>query len=302
MVAIPELEQGLFTAVTFRVKAMKPWSPQSAYAHLAELGRWTEYSREELQKHAGRVPFELWLQGMFSDEGILCEAFIDERWQAASWWRIQQLEYVMSLVMAARQIATEQLERNNTFRREGETWSLCYEGRRVGMHHRRGLEYVAQLLARPNAPIDVIELVSLVEKNTLQTNAPTPMDQLTSARGSPDPIADSQAIAEYRRRIADLQSDEAEAARQNDFERSSRAREERERIEDHLRNSFALGGRLRAFGTDDERARVNVTKQIAGALKKIREHHATLGAHLRNSIRTGRACCYSPETPITWDL
>lgn len=51
-----------------------------------------------------------------------------------------------------------------------------------------------------------------------------------------------------------------------------------------------------------ERARVNVTRAIAVALKHIDSHHPTLGKHLAATVRTGTFCTYTPNPriPICW--
>jgi hypothetical protein len=55
---------------------------------------------------------------------------------------------------------------------------------------------------------------------------------------------------------------------------------------------------------DAERARVTVTKRIKAALKKIQEHHPSLGYHLTTCIKTGHFCTYTPapEQPAAWVL
>jgi hypothetical protein len=44
-----------------------------------------------------------------------------------------------------------------------------------------------------------------------------------------------------------------------------------------------------------ERDRVNVTKSIKAAVRKIAEHHRTLAVHLQSSIKTGAYCAYLPS-------
>lgn len=53
-----------------------------------------------------------------------------------------------------------------------------------------------------------------------------------------------------------------------------------------------------------ERARVNVTRAISAALKRIDEHHPRLAAHLRATIRTGNQCTYTPDPrlPLSWEM
>jgi hypothetical protein len=51
-----------------------------------------------------------------------------------------------------------------------------------------------------------------------------------------------------------------------------------------------------------ERARVNVTRAIAAALKRITAHHPTLARHLAATVKTGLFCTYTPDPrlPIEW--
>ncbi|HVN86425.1 MAG TPA: hypothetical protein VMW17_16445 [Candidatus Binatia bacterium] len=55
--------------------------------------------------------------------------------------------------------------------------------------------------------------------------------------------------------------------------------------------------------SDDERARMAVTKRIRDVLRKIALHHPSLGYHLGASIRTGHECAYipDPDQRITWE-
>ncbi|MCW2985708.1 MAG: hypothetical protein JWR63_3278, partial [Conexibacter sp.] len=58
----------------------------------------------------------------------------------------------------------------------------------------------------------------------------------------------------------------------------------------------------RRAGNAAERARVNVTRAIRGAVRTIAEHDARLGHHLERSVRTGVFCAYQPGPPgpDTW--
>jgi hypothetical protein len=57
---------------------------------------------------------------------------------------------------------------------------------------------------------------------------------------------------------------------------------------------MGLGGRERKTGSAAERARVNVQRRLADAMKKIDEACAPLGRLLGRSIRTGAYCAYEP--------
>jgi hypothetical protein len=93
-----------------------------------------------------------------------------------------------------------------------------------------------------------------------------------------------------------------EAERFNDVERAARLREELDFIAAELSRAVGLGGRDRKAGSAAERARVNVTRAIRGAVRAIAEHDARLGHHLERSVKTGIFCTYDPGPPgpDTW--
>ena len=50
-----------------------------------------------------------------------------------------------------------------------------------------------------------------------------------------------------------------------------------------------------------EQDRVNVTKGIKAAIKKIAVLHPSLGVHLESGVRTGAFCCYVPVLSVDAD-
>ncbi len=60
----------------------------------------------------------------------------------------------------------------------------------------------------------------------------------------------------------------------------------------------------RAGGSDAERARVNVTRAIRAAIKRVGGYDAALGAELEAAVRTGAACVYEPgrRNPRRWHV
>ncbi len=52
-----------------------------------------------------------------------------------------------------------------------------------------------------------------------------------------------------------------------------------------------------------ERARVNVTRALSAALRRIEPHHPELAQHLRATVRAGSSCTYSPDPrlPSRWE-
>ena len=71
-----------------------------------------------------------------------------------------------------------------------------------------------------------------------------------------------------------------------------------------LSRGFGLGGRARREGSASERARVSVTRAIKYAIRKLREHDATLAEILARDVKTGTYCTYAPvdRDRIAWTL
>ena len=65
-----------------------------------------------------------------------------------------------------------------------------------------------------------------------------------------------------------------------------------------LKRAVGLGGRDRPTGSDAERARINVVRSIRRTIEAIDRQAPLLGAHLQESVRTGRHCIYLPEPGI----
>jgi len=109
------------------------------------------------------------------------------------------------------------------------------------------------------------------------------------------PLLDRQALAAYRRRLANLEA-------QDGLSRSQIA--ERDALRAQLGAAAGLSGRARGAGSSSERARVAVRKAIVNALARIAELDADLGRHLYERVSTGVTCCYNPDPdrPISWGL
>jgi hypothetical protein len=187
-----------------------------------------------------------------------------------------------------------------TFRREGEYWSIAFDGDAFRLKDSKGLRYLSVLLAVPSREIHALELVSAV-----QGHAPdrTPsVAELGLETGDGAKILDERAKREYARRLQELESELAEAEEWHDPERASRVRKEIDFLSDELSAAAGLGGRDRAAATNAERARINVTRAIKAALVRIAEHSPSLGRHLGATVRTGTFCMYEPDprVQVSW--
>ena len=181
----------------------------------------------------------------------------------------------------------------SVFRREGEYWSLAYEGDAFRLKDSRGLRYLARLLASPGTEIHALELASAERGHA--PRQPFEPGLKVSRAGDAGEILDPQAKEHYRQRLAALDEELEEAHAFGDPEREARAQRERDFLVRELAGALGLGGRHRRAASPAERARVSVTRAIRTAIARVGEHSQVLGEHLERTIRTGTFCSYAPD-------
>jgi predicted ATPase len=178
----------------------------------------------------------------------------------------------------------------NLLRREGDYWTIAFDGCTFRLKDSKGLQYLAHLIRHPDREFHVLDLA---------TQRPADNDSRESGdRAQRDlkiPSLDATAKAQYARRVDDLREELREAERNNDRGRSERARAEMELIGEQLATAVGLGGRDRTAAHDAERARLAVTKRIKAALKAIQQLHPSLARHLSLFVKTGYFCAYHPS-------
>jgi tetratricopeptide (TPR) repeat protein len=193
-----------------------------------------------------------------------------------------------------------------SIKREGDVWVFDYGENVTRVRASKGLHYLARLLANPGIEVHAIELVAGGEGGH-DTQAPAALDAGLEIQSGPDsagPVLDASAKASYRERLEDLRVEIEEAESFNDPERAARAREEMDFIARELAGAIGLGGRDRQAGSNVERARVNATRAIRGAIKRILDYDENLGHELDATVKTGTFCAYEPDPrrPIKWTV
>ena len=180
-----------------------------------------------------------------------------------------------------------------TFRREGEYWTLAYEGQTSRLKDAKGLHYIGRLLRCPGEQVSAIDLAALASGRDSDAHR-------TVDLGDAGEVLDAKAKADYKRRLDELREEIERLRRMNDIDATEKAEVEYEALSEHLRAVAGLGGHTRRAVSHRERARVAVTKSIKTAIESIRECNPQLGRHLANSIRTGHFCCYAPLETARW--
>jgi tetratricopeptide (TPR) repeat protein len=193
-----------------------------------------------------------------------------------------------------------------SLRREGDVWRIEFEGRTLYVKDAKGLRHLGLLLSHPGVEFHAVDIVgaaagSVPGGGRAEAKAAGP-DLEIRREGDAGALLDTQAKREYRARLEDLRADIEEAEEFNDPERAARAREEMAFIAQELSSAVGLGGRDRRAASNAERARVNVTRAVRGAIKRIAAEDGSLGRELETTVHTGYFCRYEPDPrrPVTW--
>jgi hypothetical protein len=180
-----------------------------------------------------------------------------------------------------------------TFRLDGDTRTVVFDGRSVLLQDLKGMHHLARLLAAPDREFHVLDLTGMERGDAVRAGG-TDMG----------PVLDDQARADYKRRLVEIDEDMEEAAAIGADERLALGRADRAYLVRELAGAFGLGGRHRLVGSASERARASVTRALRYSIARIAEHHPQLGDHLTRTVRTGTYCCYAPDPRMErrWEL
>ena len=184
----------------------------------------------------------------------------------------------------------------NVLRREGEYWSVVFEGRTVRVRDLKGVRYLARLLASPGREFHVLDLVAAEAGGDPRTEGGSTEGLSRAGLGDAGEVLDARAKNAYRRRLEEIDEDIEQARALGDGERAAQADAERDFLVRELSRAVGRGGRDRRAGSASERARVGVTRAIRHGIARIGEHHPELGEHLTRAIRTGTHCAYLPDS------
>ncbi|MFL6144195.1 MAG: hypothetical protein ACJ72N_20315 [Labedaea sp.] len=164
--------------------------------------------------------------------------------------------------------------------RQGQQWRIDWAGRTALVGHGVGMLHLAVLLANPDAEVHATALVAGVGAIAGETAG--------------QPLLDDAAIAGYRRRLTRLDADIDRLESSGRRGEAERARTERDWLVAELTGAAGIGGRVRQFPDEGERARIAVGKAIRRTLAHIRDADPVIGEHLRDCVHTGIRCCYRP--------
>ena len=190
------------------------------------------------------------------------------------------------------------------FHREGDYWTVTFDGHTERIRDLKGMRYLARLLADPGREFHVLDLVAAETADDAHADTPAGPTLPRTALGDAGELLDPTAKAAYRRRLAEIDDDLDQARAAGDTERAAQATAERDFLIRELARAFGLSGVARRAASAPERARASVTRAVRHAMARIGQHHPELAEHLRRTIRTGTYCAYLPDprAPAGWRL
>jgi hypothetical protein len=167
-------------------------------------------------------------------------------------------------------------------RRDGDYWTVMTPRGSVHIRDAKGMRHLATLLGLPGQPVHVFELAGAGSGGA-------------GDLGDAGEVLDDTAKAAYRRRLTELEEAIGEAERDNDIGRTAELVAERDMLVEQLAQAVGLGGRDRRAVSVSERARVNVTRAIRSAIRKVGELDAEAGHYLDVTVVTGTHCVFEPQ-------
>lgn len=175
---------------------------------------------------------------------------------------------------------------SRSLRRRGRWWDVVFHDERATVPHTKGIADLANLLARPDKDVHVLELYG--------------SDDRSRPTGT---LADRQALGSYRRRLRDLDEELEESVAHHDVERQARLAVEREALVEELRSVTGRRGGGRPFANyPAERARKAVAARLRDAIRRLATDAPTLAAHLDGAVSTGMQCRYRSDGGPTWEV
>lgn len=212
-------------------------------------------------------------------------------------------ERVASLAEGADSVDEQRTSaRPATFSSESDIRTVSFAGETVSLRDLKGFRYIERLLVAPKREFHVLDLVA-VEQDMLPTgqSVEQAIDFETGIGVGAIPVLDEQARQAYRRRLIEVDDDIQEATEMNDMGRVELAQRDRDYLVAELKRAVGIGSRHRSVGGSSERARTAVARSLRYSLGRLSEHHPVLALHLKQSIKTGTYCSYTPDDLVGVD-
>jgi len=213
----------------------------------------------------------------------------------------------------------------NVFRRDGQSWTIIFNGKVVGRPDAVGLFYLRLLLEYHNKDLDVRVLsrtlarsrkdeASWLREVLVETIGDLDVEirRETSASPLSDPgekdeadlggVADPSAMNAYEARMTQLHEEIEAASEAGDTMKANGLQKERQEINKHRMKVRGFKGGLRRMSVPEKKVRDAVVKAINEAVEGLRQALPALHTHLEAALHTGPRCSYRPTAPVNWQF
>jgi hypothetical protein len=123
----------------------------------------------------------------------------------------------------AREVRAGSTAEEHRFCREGDYWSVVFDGRTTRLRDAKGLRYLARLLTQPGREIHAIDLVIEDERAASPHDGDVDREASRALSRDAGEVLDRRAKEAYRRRLAEIESDLEEARQCGDAYRTEQA-------------------------------------------------------------------------------
>jgi hypothetical protein len=201
---------------------------------------------------------------------------------------------------------------NNRFERNGDTWSIFYDGKETTINDSKGIRDIAYLLSTQPHGIEALALFNAVKDPITDSTESKLLNKMTQEQLNEQRLRKGtigiktklmfsgdlreENIARYKRDLKEIDEEIAKAEEEGNFLLIKELKESRATLEDEV---LIKAGKS---GEQEEKARKAVATRIKTAIENIKQKHRPLGDHLSPSIKTGKTCAYQPEQETAWDI
>ena len=177
-----------------------------------------------------------------------------------------------------------EVTQQRVFRKEGDFWSISFDGKTIRLKDGKGPVYLSYLLRQPDHDFPAAELLKAVSGAVEVT-----------VRSSAGSAIDEQARAQYKARAIEIHDEVIEARKLNDSGQVAALQEELEAIAAEMTAATGLGGRRRLVGDTSEKARKSVSAAVSRTVRQVAAANRSLGDHLQKHISLGTVFSYQSD-------
>lgn len=202
-----------------------------------------------------------------------------------------------------------ELERCNTFVREGNECRIEFEGLAVRLPISEGLRILNQLLdAGPGVEISALDLgleshesEAQREKNAVKVALDLGAENFAIDGVSSQELCDEKTFRDVENELGLQLLELEEAKAMHQMERAEKLQDQICLMQKYLKEVGPLQRPI-SFPIAAERARKRVAIAVTRAIAAIRLVHPALAEHLKESVKIGKNCTYFPAQHRTWSV